>query len=115
MPGLEETEEIASLTKQLHEYCKHARQAAERLKEQYLDIEKQENFEMYKDTNYWYLLIHREALIKIVNIIEIDLRFSTTFSVLTSARYLMENAHMASFNCKRSGKIHNVFHSSPVL
>jgi hypothetical protein len=90
MPSPKQAEEIAALQKQLLSLCEAARKAADGFQKTYLEIEKSIDFDLYANTRYWSALVHREALIKVANIIEQDLRFVTTFSALTSARYLME-------------------------
>lgn len=90
MPNTEEVEEVTAQAKELQSSCYSARTIADRLKKQYLEIQSKPDFALYVDNEYWQSLICREALIKLANITERDLKFMTTFSVLMSARYLME-------------------------
>ena len=90
MPDATQVEKIAAQQEELQRMRETARKAAGGFQKLYLELEKKDDFDLYSNTKYWKALIHREALIKIANIIEGDLRLVTTFSALTSARYLLE-------------------------
>jgi hypothetical protein len=84
-----DSEAILANAKELDVACRSARELSTVFQKNYLLAEKESDFDPYSNY-YWRNLIFREALVKLANVIENELRLITTFSVLTSARYVLE-------------------------